>query len=210
MVGMTVWILLQVGKRDTEWRISLSGSERHLLFAVCLLSEGMLFLKGWADPDALGGAFVCFCILWGCLLAACVMDGKEKQVYRFVWKLAGIALTGYAAFGLAGVKDFSVEIVLLQNSCIEYLIFVLLQQGLFSKLYGKADCYAFSLCGGAWIIKGDVFSRCVIHMAISFCLMTIVQLFRQNVTGAGRLKQPVPMIPYITAGFAVCLLLEML
>ncbi|MBR1853937.1 MAG: hypothetical protein IJ794_12480 [Lachnospiraceae bacterium] len=86
----------------------------------------------------------------------------------------------------------------------DWLLFAALQQFLFARMYGRADCHAFCCCGAIWMFEGGGFTLCVLHMVISFVLLTVVQLGRRNVTKKGRLKQAVPMLPYITAGFWIC------
>lgn len=210
MVGLTAWLLLQIGKKDTNWRIEIGMSERRRLILLCILTEVAVIFYGQNSFVFSKGYVICFGAFWGCLLAACVMDQKEQKVYRFVWLAAGIAVSGCVASVLCMAGEYPILPGIFKTSCLELLLFVLLQQGLFSRMYGKADCYCFSVCGAVWLVKGAVFDRCVIHMAVSFGLLTIVQLLRRNVTYGGRLKQSVPMVPYITIGFGICIIEEVL
>lgn len=142
----------------------------------------------WRDMLRLGGlsGFV------GCLLAACIMDVETKLVYRYVWIAAFVPL-----LILFWTADKSPS----QAGWTELMIFTLLQQVLFSHVYGRADSHAFCVCAMAFTIFGGGFAECVVHMAISFLLLCIIQVYRKNVTVKGKLKVPVAMVPYITVGF---------
>lgn len=196
MIGLTVLGLMRIGRRDVNWNICLSAGEKAFWGLLCVLTEigvlGLWMCRRVSAVYCLLG-FDTFC---GCLLAACVMDVKEKMVYRFVWVAASVA---------------AVEYLLLQpvfGSVTEYLLFAALQQCLFSRLYGRADCYAFSVCALVWMADGETFRTCVLHMAISFILLATVQLLRGNVHKNGRLRDPVPMLPYIAVGFAICFCIQ--
>jgi len=135
----------------------------------------------------------------GCLLAACIMDLETKEVYRYVWVTAIIPLAI-----LLRTADKPVSTA----EWTELVIFILLQQILFSRMYGRADSHAFCVCAAVFIISGDGFAGGVMHMAVSFLLLCIVQIYKKNVTALGRLKEPVAMLPYITAGFCVYMIIR--
>ena len=203
MTGIAVWTLLQFGKKAPDWRIVLSESEKKRLFLICILTEGTIVAEWLFHREASIGALLCLEGFAGCLLAACVMDMKEQMVYRFVWAAAGIVIFVYEMIGVwEGGNLITADFLL--SSGMEYLIFVGLQQGLFARFYGRADCHAFSVCGAFWLTKGEVFDRCVVHMAVSFILLAVMQLFRGNIAPKGRLKRPVAMVPYIVVGFGIC------
>ena len=206
MIGLTVWILLRIGEKDANWSIRLSLVERKKLLAMCCLAELLLFLcrKDFREGGSGAGGYICLAVFAGCLLVACVMDLKEQMVYRFVWWVAGMA----AAAAIFARRDMEVlgEHAMVQG--VEYLLFVIVQQILFSRLYGRADCYAYSVCGLIWMTGGRTFEMCVLHMAISFAVLVVVQMLHRNIAGGGKLKKPVPMLPYITLGFWICCFLE--
>ena len=93
------------------------------------------------------------------------------------------------------------------HGIVAVLVFVMLQQLLFSRMYGKADCHAFSVCALAECGNAVGMVGFLLQMFLSVVLLTIVQLFRGNVTPRGRLREPQPFIPYIiTAFFSVTFL----
>lgn len=136
-------------------------------------------------------------IILGSLLMAAITDYYTCQVYCFVWWVAGVALCV-----LLFIKH---KCGILVADVSQLAIFCLLQELLFGKMYGRADCHAF--CVSAlllWCLGGDI-KIFLMHMAVSFLLLAIVQAFRKNINRRGNLKQPVAFVPYIV--FALCLLL---
>lgn len=127
-----------------------------------------------------------------CLLFACITDCRTCQVYNFTWWIAGTA---------AGVLLMSGSIPLNVERMAELVGFVFLQCAVFSKMYGKADCYAFSVCALAETAAGMGATGYLAHMLGAFCLLAVVQGIRRNVDRRGNLKRPVPFLPYITLAF---------
>ena len=129
-------------------------------------------------------------IVSGGLLAAWVMDVETHLIYDFVWWISGSAAL------LLWIISGSFQAVWWDVFC-----FIMLQQLLFGRLYGRADCHAFSVCAPALGAFGMTMQDYLIHMLISFCILTTIQLVRGNVDGRGRLKEPVPFLPCIVVGF---------
>lgn len=94
------------------------------------------------------------------------------------------------------------------HGIVAVLVFVMLQQLLFSRMYGKADCHAFSVCALAECGNAVGMVGFLLQMFLSVVLLTIVQLFRGNVTPRGRLREPQPFIPYIITAFFSVMFLE--
>lgn len=135
-------------------------------------------------------------LLWGviaaCLLFACITDCKTREVYNVTWWVAGAA----AVILLFAEKDR-----LDMKFLLELVFFIFLQLSLFSKMYGRADCYAFSVCAVAEAAAGLSLAGYLLHMLISFILLAFVQALRHNIGKGGNLLQPVPFLPYITLAF---------
>lgn len=135
-------------------------------------------------------------LFWGvlavCLLLACIMDCRTHEVYNVIWWAAGAA----AALLLPERKD-GADIGVLW----ELFFFILLQLTLFTRMYGRADCYAFSVCAVAEAAVGLSLTGYLLHMLISFLLLAFVQALRHNIGRGGNLLQPVPFLPYITLAF---------
>ena len=133
----------------------------------------------------------------GCLLLACITDLITCQVYNFVWWISGVAAAGllWQRWEAAGEADRLPEL----------LLFCALQLFLGVRLYGRADGYAFCVCAGAQAGLGMGMEAYFIHMTVAFILLIIVQIFRKNIGQRGRLKKPVPFIPYVTVSFIAML-----
>lgn len=135
-------------------------------------------------------------VLWGvlavCLAFACITDCRTCLVYNFTWWIAGAA---------AGVLLFAERERLEGDFLLELVIFILLQLLLFSRMYGRADCYAFCVCAVAEAAVGLPLSGYLFHMLLSFLLLAFVQGLRHNIDKGGNLRRPVPFLPYITLAF---------
>ncbi len=135
-------------------------------------------------------------LLWAvvavCLAGACIMDCRTCQVYNFFWWISGAAA---GILLLMRKEQVGVEEV------AELGIFILVQCTFFAKMYGRADCYAFSVCAAAEAAAGIGGIGFLAHMLGAFCLLALVQGIRRNIDSRGNLKRPVPFLPYITLAF---------
>lgn len=82
-------------------------------------------------------------------------------------------------------------------------VYMAIQLGLFSRLYGKADCYAFCVCAIAEASLGMTLFDYLILTLLAVFLLFPIQLYRRNIAKNGNLKRPVAFLPYITTAFAV-------
>ncbi|MGN0401883.1 MAG: hypothetical protein ACI4HQ_06430 [Acetatifactor sp.] len=135
---------------------------------------------------------VCWGIIGGCFTFACVMDYRTRTVYNFVWWISGAAALVLLFQRRPGPDP---------EQWIELAVFLGLQLFLFSTMYGRADCYAFCVCGIAEAAAGMGLKGYLIHMLLSFFLLALVQGMRRNIAETGNLKYPVPFLPYITLAF---------
>lgn len=133
----------------------------------------------------------------GCMLFACVTDILTNKVYDFIWWAA--AVVEIAAYILHPISLWKLV-------CLA--VFFIMQELLFAKLYGRADCHAFCICA----VMESIFDMDIIgfflHMILSFAFLIAVQYFRENIGKNGRLKIPVPFMPYITFAFWFDLLIN--
>ncbi|MBQ4536127.1 MAG: hypothetical protein II994_00750 [Lachnospiraceae bacterium] len=127
-------------------------------------------------------------IVNGCFLFAMVMDLKVQKVYHFVWWIAG---------GAAWVIWYIES----REHILWLVFFWILQQRLFTRFYGKADGHAFSICAILRVALGGTMEDIWCHMIVAFGLLALVQLYKRNVDAKGKLKKPVPFIPYIWLTF---------
>lgn len=133
-----------------------------------------------------------------CLGIAVWMDIRWQEVYDFIW-LIMLAAGGIMYFSGNSRMSFSLTVV------ISLSIYFLFQEIVMTHFYGKADCHAFCACSLVYASFGCELEYYALHMAVSWIMLSVVQLIRKNVTRCGKLRKPVPMIPYITAGFFLVL-----
>lgn len=141
-------------------------------------------------------------VVIGCLLLACLTDLAIYRVHNFVWWTAGGAL-GLLLFCGGGVYAER-----LREELPGILIFCILQLAVFGRMYGRADCYAFCVCAAAEAVMGMKPADFLSHMYFSFLLLVLVQAGRKNISSNGRLREPVPFLPYVTAGFYFTLIFD--
>jgi len=135
-------------------------------------------------------------IFAGSMIMACIMDLREQMVYRFVWLIAGLA-----AVLLIVLHDREYGLGI--DIWVEYILFVVIQYFWFSRFYGRADCHAFCVCAAVMLANGMGLKDWLIHMLFTFFGLSVVQLIRCNIRTDGRLKKPVPLIPYITVALGL-------
>lgn len=131
-------------------------------------------------------------IVFGTLLFACITDYTQCQVYCFIWWIAGSVVIVWLAVMMSKGE---------QIPWLELVVFCIIQELLFSKLYGKADCHAFCVCAVMYALLEKGMLCYLLHMALSLLLLTCVQWRRGNITRSANLKIPVPFIPYIVLAF---------
>lgn len=83
------------------------------------------------------------------------------------------------------------------ESGVGLILFSLLQYLLFGRLYGVGDVMAFQICGLYIAGKGGNFQTLLLHMALAFAILGVVQFCRHNINKRGNLKEAVPFVPYI-------------
>lgn len=173
---------------------------------VGILAAGMagsLLLRWVLEPGDFFTRLV-LALMLGCLVLASVTDVAIRQVYNFVWWIGGAASAVLLWKRLWSMGDIRMS----GNILFGLLFFWMIQLGVFGRLYGKADCYAFCVCALAEAGLGMELLQVMVHMAFAFGLLVSVQLVRKNITLRGNLKKPVPFLPYITAAFYLVLLFE--
>ncbi len=141
-------------------------------------------------------------VLAGCLLFACITDGRACVVFQFTWWVAGAVGGGllYRSYTTdctaLWTTDFPQE-----QRLLSLLFYIVLQEVIFCNAYGRADCHAFVVCALVGSAFGMNFLGYLIHMILAFSGLAITQAFRHNINQKGNLKQPVAFLPYITISF---------
>lgn len=178
---------------------------------LCLGSGEAAFMSVWGYlQDALGddvsgrnlfltyAACILMSILAGSLLMACVTDCQNCLVYHFVWWVGGIA-----GMGLLFLSDEE-----LWGAGASLLVFGLLQEKMFSRMYGRADCHAFLVCAFAECAMGLRMKEYLLHMLLALLLLIVVQAMQKNIRNDGNLIEAVPFLPYITVSFWLVLIMS--
>lgn len=128
-------------------------------------------------------------IFWATMALAAFCDSYTQEIYDFCyfpWLFLGFILALVGPVSWPGL-----------------LIFIALQLILFRKMYGESDCLAFIACALYMAVQGKWLLQYLILMAVTFSLLTVIQLLKRNVNRHGNLKKPVPLIPYIAAAMTV-------
>lgn len=127
-----------------------------------------------------------------------------------------VAASGYPAVTTSGPMAFSATMDAAVDAAgnggvdaaigVSILLFALLQYVLFMRLYGRADGMAFLVSALAEASLGYDMQMYLLHMILSYLLLSLVQGLKRNIGGKGRLKKPVPFLPYITVGLWMVIL----
>lgn len=82
---------------------------------------------------------------------------------------------------------------------INLIVFVSIQLLIFRRLYGGSDCLAYILCAVylAGNGCGKKLTDYLLFMLLTVIIELIDQIRKKNILKNGRLKRPVPLIPYI-------------
>lgn len=132
-------------------------------------------------------------IFWAALTLAAFCDHCTTEVHDVIFfPPAAIGFIYLAAQGS-------------WRGILNLLLFWLLQLLLFRRLYGGADCLAFSMCAAYMAHNGALLLEYLLLMLFTFLALGTVQLLRRNVNRRGNLKEPVALIPYIAATMLIWL-----
>ena len=133
-------------------------------------------------------------VLAGSLLFACVTDMRCCEVFRFTWWIGGGSSICFLTVETLCRKELPAGFLFLP-------LYLILQEGLFSKTYGRADSHAFSVCAIVQCALGMDTEWYFVHMVLAFGCLMVVQAISKNIGRWGRLKKPAAFLPYITMSF---------
>lgn len=187
-----------VRRCDPEEQVRIGVKEILSLFLVALpagMVDGL-----WAVRQGLLPTGLELGVISGCLCFACVTDLQICKVYHFAWWPAGLA---GVALWIEGTREPGTGLWI---SLLSLGLFTLAQQVLFQRLYGRADCHAFCICAMAEAALGMGMREYLIHGTLAFLILSLHQGIRKNIGKRGRLKVPVPFLPYITMAYQIVLL----
>lgn len=167
------------------------------------LSMGSI-IAGWIcagiTKESSFGIYLAWMIICIYFLSCAVTDFLTCQVYD-VFQYIGIHAAAYLALSKTDQLTEGISFITVGGSLI---LFSLLQYFLFMKLYGKADGMAFLIAAMAEGSLGYDIKVYLLHMIIGYLLLCLIQGLKGNI-GKGRLKTPVPFVPYIWGSFLVIL-----
>jgi hypothetical protein len=163
-----------------------------MMTAAATASEAGAVIAAHITENNLYGIRLCMLlgVVSGSLIFASATDLIMCKVYDFTWWIAGAALC----------------IMLVQQPPSIWIIcgvvvFILLQELIFAEFYGRADCYAFSICALTESTFGMGMEVFWLHMILAYMLLAVVQFLRKNIGRHGKLIEPAPFLPYITVTF---------
>lgn len=157
--------------------------------AICILLAGSGTGAGYivcCHSDGSAAVWIGYLVLALYLTVCAVTDRQTCMVYDFLQLPA-------AAAGAAMALRCSLP----PESGAGLIVFALLQYFVFMRMYGKGDGMAFQICGLYIVGGGGGLEILLLHMALAFGLLGIIQLFRRNLNKRGNLKVPVPFLSYI-------------
>lgn len=211
--GSAVWLLYPDNFRKTECgrkkEAGLLGGlalgNGGIIIVICEMEEKVQALPGENRMLYPGAEEILLGLVAGGMLAAACMDAKSCYVYNYVWwwcLLWTFLLLCLPENGqLTAGKQWRILCGISRQQAIAVALFVVLQQYLFARMYGRADSHAFSACALVscrW--RGEMLWF-LIHMLLAVTLLAMVQLGKGNVTLRGRLRSPRPFVPYIIITF---------
>lgn len=155
--------------------------------ALCILLAGSGTGAGYIacceEPAAMGAGYLVLSVY---LTVCTVTDRQTYMVFDFL-QLPAAAAGAVMALLCSPPPECGAGLI----------IFALLQYLVFMHMYGKGDGMAFQICGLYIVGGGGGLEILLLHMAMAFGLLGIIQLFRRNLNKRGNLKVPVPFLSYI-------------
>lgn len=153
--------------------------------------------------------YVCWDVIAGALYFAIYTDWYEYAAYMFTWWLVGSMGIVLVVLRFDLVLSYHIDCMRFQLFFImlPILIFVILQETIFVKTYGRADCYAFEVSVLVERALGMDLVWYLGHMILSYVLLIVIQACRGNISGIKHLKVPVAFLPYIVISFWIIIFL---
>lgn len=134
----------------------------------------------------------CYAGMLSYLIVTAVMDSQLQQVSNFLHVIGAISGGVLAICKQSDSQTWGM-----------FLGFCLIQILVFGRMYGAADVLEFLVCAIFFTAVGRAMETYLTHMALTFVLLGVVQLFQKNINRRGNLKTPVPLVPYIAISFLV-------
>ena len=182
-LALTLAILWLITRFDQRHGLQADWEAVGILSAGCCMGAGYIACHYRQEqPIILAGYLILAVYLTVCVIT----DRKTCKIYDFLQLPASMA---GAILCMARPLPAGAGVGL--------ILFALLQYFLFGRMYGQGDVMAFQVCSLYIIGAGGDFQTLLLHMALSFAMLGVIQLFRKNIDRRGNLKTPVPFLPYI-------------
>ncbi len=136
---------------------------------------------------------ICIAIFGTSLFYAVLSDLRTQLVRDIAWWAALAACLGMIALRVAGHGLLAID-------WTGTGLFLLVQEGIMGRCYGRADCHGFCVSALCLAGFGLGLREDVLMMAIAFVLLTAVQALKRNIGRDRKLKRPVAFLPYLAAG----------
>ncbi len=180
---LVIGVLKVISLLDHTYKCVGDKTTAGILAAGCCAGAGFIFRNCPRGPPMLWFVYSVLAVY----LTICVLtDLRACIVYDF------LQLPGAMAGAL-----FCLSRPLPAGSGAGLVLFALLQYLLFGRLYGIGDAMVFQVCSLYLAGRGGDLRTFLLHMALAFVLLGIVQSLRHNINKRGNLKTPVPFVPYI-------------
>ena len=171
-------------REDKDCRLTLNRQICQKIWVYCAVTGCYIsvFLSHWKWY----GQLACG-VLAAYLLVASLQDSQTFEVYDFLHVLALPTGMIFIMAAPSGEKVMSL------------VLYLVIQLGIFMKMYGAGDGLAFLVCAVYESRFGKGLSTYLLHMAAVFVVLLVVQGARRNINKTGNLKKPVALVPYIAA-----------
>ncbi len=180
---LAIGVLKLIVLLDHTYKCAADKTTAGVLAAGCCAGVGVIFRNCPQGPPML---WLVYSVLAVYLTICVLTDLRACIVYDFL-QLPG---------AMAGAM-LCLSRPLPAGSGAGLVLFALLQYLLFGRLYGIGDAMVFQVCSLYLAGRGGDLRTFLLHMALAFVLLGIVQSFRRNINKRGNLKTPVPFVPYI-------------
>jgi len=187
-----------------------------IMVCVYVLLQGMMRVDKDHGMEFSAGVW---CILVIVSMAAAgiwqMATAEETAAGRFVWLLIHIYFVScsmtdimtcqvYDLFQCMGVVSAGFLLLHSETSAwigVSICLFALLQYMIFMRFYGAADGMAFLVAALAEGAMGFDVQMYLLHMIAAYLLLSLVQIAKGNIEPCGKLKRPIPFLPYIMVSF---------
>ena len=182
-LALTAGLLRLITGLDREHGLRVDREAGCILLTGCLAGAGFISCAHSREHPVI---WIVYLILAVYLTVCMITDRQTCMVYDFLQlpaAAAGAVLCLLRPLPVSGGAAL--------------VCFALLQYFLFMRFYGRGDGMAFQVCSMYIIGAGGSLKTLLLHMAMAFFALGMVQFIRGNINRKGNLKTPVPFLPYI-------------